>query len=166
MSQTLSISLSGLREAIAPSNGDKFSPNLHTWLNKHNVRKYIVWWGLPRLFTKETENMRTQLYIGWVDKENVFTGCRLFAVLSQSDHEIYCFGNVDKIGFAEVPDFWERYIAIGRCAIDTEHGQRFVKDESRWRVEGDARFCQWCGNCTQSLHKWTETVERQGWKNV
>ena len=66
----------------------------------------------------------------------------------------------------EIEGFWQQYEAIGRCAIDPDHNMFFVGDEHRWRQEGDTRHCQWCGQVTQRLHTWTETVERQAWCNV
>ena len=49
--------------------------------------------------------------------------------------------------------FWSRYVRVGRCAIDTEHKMPFIRDETRWRVEGDLRHCQWCGACKQRWHE-------------
>ncbi|MCK9394266.1 MAG: hypothetical protein M0Q44_01580 [Methylobacter sp.] len=66
----------------------------------------------------------------------------------------------------EVPDFWNRYTDIGRCAIDQEHKIYFVGDDTRWRTAGDHRECLWCGTHAQRQLRWVEPVDRSAWEPV
>ena len=83
--------------------------------------------------------------------------------------DILCYGRKSEcfcwlsLVLEEIPDFWERYAAVGRCAIDENHTMSFIGDENRWKQTGDTRVCQWCG-ATQHLDRWTETVEREAWR--
>jgi len=61
-------------------------------------------------------------------------------------------------------DFWSDYARIGRCAIDTDHSRHFIGGDTRWAVSGDIRSCLWCEGHTQTLRRWTETVERERWE--
>lgn len=148
-----------LLEQIAPSQGAKYSPNLHKWLRKRRF------WGTEntRVYENCGPGYRPGLYIGFKDNEGWFTGCRLMDVLckgASAETGAYC-GD----GFQEVPDFWGRYVANGRCAIDPEHTGWFLDDETRWQVDGDTRSCLWCGCHTQRLRRWTEQVERLQWES-
>jgi hypothetical protein len=78
--------------------------------------------------------------------------------------ESFCY--VGMRGLVEVADFWPRYVAEGRCAIDPEHKRHFVGDDTRWTQDGDTRACLWCGKARQVLVRWTETVERQQWRDL
>lgn len=142
--------------AIDPRNGSKYSPNLLKWLRKRR------WWkGEDARVYRADDN---RLYIGVFDREGFFSGSNLQAVLCRGRQcESGCYGRID---IKEVVDFWERYVAIGRCAIDTDHRQHFVGDETRWLVEGNRRSCQWCGNCVQELREREEIVVRREWHNL
>jgi len=137
-------------EAINPANSDKYSPNLYKWMRKKRR------WPIPiRVFESDGH-----LYIGYIhDRE--FTGAKLNAVLCDSRTQEYCYVGGQK--FVEVSDFWERYTAIGRCAIDQAHSMRFIGDEDRYVEDGDTRTCQWCG-AVQHRRRWTETVECEEWE--
>jgi hypothetical protein len=90
-------------------------------------------------------------------------GARLMNVLCYGTKaESACWMNMGSL--VEVADFWPRYVADGRCAIDTEHEECFIGDESRWSVNGAVRDCLWCGKARQMLVRWTETVQRQEWR--
>jgi hypothetical protein len=43
-----------------------------------------------------------------------------------------------------VDGFWDRYLAVGRCALDPDHVEHFVGGD-RFAVEGDTRRCLWYG---------------------
>lgn len=138
--------------------GDRYSPNLRRWLGKQ--RRTGVY-GLPEVF-RDQDGIR---WIGWRDDEGWFIVTRLFRVLTAGlKAEIGAFPPRSFAGSVAEPDFWRRYAAIGRCALDEEHRHVFIGNETRWAVEGDERCCKWCGNHRQQLRRWSEMVERQRWE--
>jgi hypothetical protein len=53
-------------------------------------------------------------------------------------------------GFSVERGFWERYAAIGRCAIDVGHVMTFRGDHGRWVTNGSGgRICSWCGQALE-----------------
>jgi hypothetical protein len=142
-------------QAIHPSRGAKYSPNLHRWLSaRAQVRQ------LERMKVYQRDD--GALFVGFVH-DGDFIGARLMSVLCDgAKADSWCSPQGSR--FTEVPDFWERYTRDGRCAIDTEHRQWFIGDETRWSVDGDTRRCAWCGNASQVLRRWTEAVPREAWK--
>lgn len=97
-----------------------------------------------------------------------FHGAQLMAVLCKGRREsskaipYRHFG-----GLTLVEHFWPEYRRIGRCAIDPAHEISFIGDDTRWSysVARDQRSCLWCGECTQVLETWTETITRSAWRN-
>jgi len=140
------------------SNGTKYSPNLARWI----ARQQRSTLGELKVF-RDLDGVR---WIGWVDDEHWFIGCRLMRCLSMgAKAETGAFAQ--KLGeLTPEPDFWDRYNAIGRCAIDEAHAISFIGDEGRWSVDGDTRHCLWCGRHTQHLDRWTETTEHTCWTNA
>ena len=150
--------ISGLDvKAIHPSNGAKYSPNLHKWLTSR-LSKHRAW--TSRVYRAADGS----LWIGMLDLGDL-VGARLNSVLCNGSKEnSACWVNLR--GLVEVADFWPRYVENGRCAIDTEHERYFIGDDTRWTVDGDTRACLWCGNAKQVMERWTETVERNEWQTV
>lgn len=143
--------------AVDPRNGAKYSPNLHRWLTMRN-KKHHAW--TSRVYRDEAGT----LWIGMLDLGDLI-GARLLNVLCYGTKaESCCWVNLR--GLVEVADFWPRYVAEGRCAIDPEHARHFVGDDTRWTQEGNTRACLWCGKAQQVLVRWTETVERQQWRDL
>ena len=143
---------------IAALQSDKYSPNLRKWVLSRKQRAYRI---------AVYRNADGQLYIGqrFAD-DNWFHGSQLNRVLCVGSRaESWAFAP-EQLTLALIPDFWDRYERIGRCAIDEEHDRYFVGDETRWQVEGDVRSCRWCGNYKQTLRRWTETVERERWEST
>ena len=144
-------------EDFNPKNHPKYSPNLYKWIKSQKLR-------YPRIY-KDKEG---RFWIGLIDKEfpGDLLGCRLAGVL--------CNGKKERMGWllgfanqiTECTNFWSEYRQDGRCAIDRDHAMAFVGDETRWQQDGDFRRCQWCGQATQRLHRWTETVAREEWRNA
>lgn len=140
---------------VSPRKGAKYSPNLYRWLtspsNKHRTQT-------SRIYRDTTGD----LWIGMIDNGDLI-GTRLMAVLCNgAKATTFCFVGLKNL--QEVADFWPRYVQNGRCAIDPEHTMYFIGDDTRWTVTGDTRNCLWCGGATQHLHRWTDTVQRQGWQ--
>lgn len=144
-------------KAIHPRNGDKYSPNLHKWLT--NTRRR-TWLPDIRLY----RNPEMTLYIGHID-QGILSGSNLAEVLYKgSKAKIWGYMGIDDL--VEVFDFWPRYMADGRCAIDPEHAISFIDDKTRWLKHDGKRTCQWCWKVTQELIYWTETVEHREWRNA
>jgi hypothetical protein len=138
--------------------GPRYSPNLRAWLIKHGSQRPWRIFGVYRVAEDG------KLYVGYVEDDGYFIGAALNNVLCYGRKaDIWAYGHIIT-DLHELSDFWERYERIGRCAIDEAHSRVFIGDETRWRVDGDARHCRWCGDHTQHLRRWTETVERERWE--
>jgi hypothetical protein len=139
--------------------GDRYSPNLRLWLAKHEKR-FGRFWGAPHVY-HDKDGVR---WIGWIDDDLWFTGCRLMRCLTMgAKAEVGCW-TFPVSDLTEEPGFWTLYAAIGRCAIDEGHKGWWLNGQARWREEGDTRHCLWCCNHTQHLRRWTETIERERWE--
>ncbi len=140
-------------KAISPETHPRYSKNLHEW-----VRKQIKCRGtVPMAFESAGD-----LYLGTGQDEGWHALARIERILMFGS-KAHCVAFPRSYGFTEVVNFWESYLLIGRCAIDKKHKTFFIGDETRWEVTGDTRRCLWCGNHTQHLQRWTETVEQSAW---
>lgn len=130
---------------IRPDLHPKFSPNLFLYLTSRKMEhdaKLVRVYGSPQ--------WQSQLILGIIDTlprtdwSFGVRGCRLMAALSSPrKRENAHFMGQD---FQEVEGFWERYVSIGRCALDEEHRTSFIGDDGRWSKEGkNRRRCTWCG---------------------
>lgn len=139
-----------LARAIHPSKKPSFSPNLHKWV-KHWAKTHPEHM-LPEVWL-ENDGLKL-LRIGYQsrgEKESKtcgFVGVRLNAVLcngTSANKERGWFTNLGPGNMTHIADFWERYLQIGRCAIDTDHKTGFIGDEGRYVMAGKIRTCTWCG---------------------
>lgn len=139
-----------LASAINPRRKPSFSPNLHRWLKAwaKNHPEHI----LPEVWL-DRDGLKL-LRIGRQSREEHqhkdcgFVGVRLNSVLcngTSANKERGWFINLGPGNMTHIADFWERYLQIGRCAIDTEHRGSFIGDEGRYVMAGDVRTCTWCG---------------------
>ena len=143
--------------AIDPRNGEKYSLNLYQWLTKRDD-KMRAW--ASRVFYRDADG---SLFVGWAHEDHPgdFFGARMGHILCYGSRAgLWCYSS---LALEEIPDFWDHYAAVGRCAIDVDHTMSFIGDENRWKQTGDTRVCQWCG-AKQHLERWTETVEREAWR--
>lgn len=141
-------------KAINPSNGSKFSPNLYKFLSSKRQQASL---RLQRVYVDQDKH----LWLGYFD-DDLFIGARLMQVLCNGA-KTQTLAYVRMKELVEVPDFWAKYQAVGRCAIDPEHRMYFVGDEMRWSVQGDHRSCLWCGHGHQrQVQQVTEQV-RSKW---
>lgn len=138
---------------IAPNKGAKYSPNLYKWLT---IKESHRSWS-SKVY-RDTDGL---LWIGIYDGVGELMGCMLNGVLCNGIKESSAAHQ--RVKAAEVPNFWVEYVKSGRCAIDTAHDTNFINGDSRWTHHGGKRSCNWCQNCTQTLKRWTETVEREAW---
>jgi hypothetical protein len=133
---------------IAPTHSPAYSPNLHLYLRVHGV--FLREGGLldavykVKPGTKAAQWFNAEaLLIGHI-ADNLFTGSRLMSALCDAhyaDRASYPCG-VDGLELQE--DFWERYLKVGRCAVDPAHAETF--QGSRFDESDDARTCSWCGH--------------------
>jgi hypothetical protein len=148
---------------IQPSRSAAFSPNLYRWMQKqgHAYRDGGVAEAVYRILpgSKLANDFGAgALMIGHhynqYEGDTDFSGALLMGVLchgAQSKRSCYS----GAVGSLEVVDgFWDRYMQVGRCAIDPTHEQHFFGAD-RYAVAGDARTCLWCGE----KHR-REAVER------
>jgi hypothetical protein len=143
---------------IKPPRGEmdgvgKFSPNLYRWVAKY-LRRFNGAQQWPVVF-RDNDG---QLYIGNMAPEGWFSGARLWRVLCNgAKQESYAWRPKDTRGFKLVPNFWARYLKVGRCAIDVNHTR--YADDARWSVKGKTRTCNWCGKRKERLR--TKTVTKR-----
>lgn len=139
-----------LAAAINPRLNPSYSPNLHKWV-KHWAKSHPEHM-LPEVWL-ENDGMKL-LRIGFQSREKIermdcgFIGVRLNAVLcngTSANKERGWFTYLGPGNMTHIADFWERYLQIGRCAIDTEHSKHFLESEGRYVMDGDTRTCTWCG---------------------
>lgn len=133
---------------IAPNKAASFSPNLHKYLSARGVffrdggLLHAVYAVKPDTKAAKWFGAGT-LLLGFIDDE-FFTGSRLIAVLcngSKADRAAYP-GVTD--GLELVEGFWDRYLELGRCAIDPSHQEHFLGN--RFQIHGDTRTCLWCNH--------------------
>lgn len=145
--------------AIHPNQGDKYSPNLHRLLKQSRTMG-----AYAHVFRHDDEGT---LWLGYM-LDGDFIGCRLIqALCSGNKADIACFPSVAFVAkLTCVPDFWTRYQAIGRCALDPEHQEHFISRADRFQISpnGKQRTCLWCGQL-QVHRTWTETIKRTAWTN-
>jgi hypothetical protein len=140
---------------IAPAKGGKYSPNLYKWLTQRDKKHRAE---TSKVFSAPDGG----LWIGMLDDDIFLIGCRLMTVLCSGTKAKSMAYPLKQIGpLEEVPDFWARYLEVGRCAIDQEHTMFFVGDETRWLVDGEKRECMWCGKAKQRRE--TYQVPRTRW---
>lgn len=144
-------------QSIHPCNGVAFSPNLHRFMAARQRR-------VSARFLHVYKDSEGTLWLGFLD-EGMLIGAQLMRVLCLgAKTETYCFTHLGAL--AKVTDFWPRYQAVGRCAIDPDHKIAFIDDDTRWSREMDQRSCVWCSQCQQRLDRCIEPVRREAWRPV
>ena len=147
-----------------------FSPNLYRWAREraHFYNDGGIAEGVWRVKpgTRAAEHFGSvSLFIGYAigayAGDTDFSGARLIAVLCQGKKEgRYCFAGLAP-DLELVEGFWDRYTAVGRCAIDPDHQESFSGGE-RYRMDGETRTCLWCGAIHQRVLT-PRTVMDESW---
>lgn len=141
-----------LVKRIDPKINPSYSPNLHKYVKR--FAKEMGDWKFPDIYQdcKEEGLFAGCLYIGYMDSTegpNGFVGARLNRVLcsgaSVYGRERGWFIDLGPSNMRRIDGFWDKYFAVGRCAIDSDHKTYFVGDEGRYTLDGDIRVCNWCG---------------------
>lgn len=139
---------------VSPEAGPQFSPNLFRWLRK-NFRGQME---EVQVFRKETGLApgHTHLYVGYLH-DGDFIGSALQTILGDGGRaRLFCHPGVGHT-FEPVPNFWRRYVKIGRCHIDPKHKVYFV--DKRWEEGTRRRTCLWCGLVQKKVSKRKVVVE-------
>lgn len=143
--------------SISPARGAKFSPNLYRFLlraRSQAIRQY------GRVYRDESGT----LWLGYFFDGDLI-GARLMNVLCEgAKTTTFSFSKLGPL--IEVEDFWSRYQAIGRCAIDPEHAITFIDDKTRWEEDGEQRECLWCSNARQHRVIRTRQVSYDSWETI
>jgi hypothetical protein len=152
---------------IAPNKSAAFSPNLHKYMKTHGhfYRGGGTIEGVykVRAGTKAAEVFGAgTLMLGFPDEDGYFIGTRMISALchgSKAERAAYPYGK----GVELVEGFWDRYLEVGRCAIDPDHNENFMAD--RFSMDGDTRTCLWCGAKHERVLT-PRTVFDESWKSV
>lgn len=139
---------------------DKYSLNLFKFLKKHEPNYWEICFsrwncitGVHDVEYSESSTIAPNLYIGFLDEDDgYFMGARLTEII-RNGARTKMWAHPPSKAFTHVPDFWARYVELGKCAIDPEHKLYF--DKERYTQNGTLRSCDWCGRIERS-----RTVEK------
>jgi hypothetical protein len=131
---------------IEPGKSESFSPNLYSYLKARGhfypdggtpEGVYVVLGGAQ---PADAYGTGTQM-IGFADGDN-FVGAPLLDVIElgvEAERMAYPIGRHVVL----LRGFWDRYLGVGRCAIDPLHQEQLL--DNRYTERGDVRVCKWCG---------------------
>jgi hypothetical protein len=139
-----------------PSKHPKYSPNLYEYLTAPSKKQILK---RARVF-RDAGNV---LWLGYLDDLGSLIGSKM-AVILRDGASTWAYSYCPN-GFVEVENFWDEYERVGRCAVDPTHQGSFANTESRWKLTGNMRCCQWCGNATQMLVEIPRTVIDKVWQD-
>lgn len=158
---------------LHPRHSPAYSPNLHRWLRQRlrpldrTVHDQVYRVTAGSLLHRRYDFAPGTLMIGLPFENQPFAddfgGTQLMHVLVVGSQAISMCYPGGMGGLERIDDFWERYRAIGRCAIDTDHTEHFIGGANRFVVQGDTRTCQWCG-AQQRRSIQIQHVETEIWK--
>lgn len=142
--------------------GSKYSPMLHRFLSLARNRRTLT----HGYVFEPTPN---EFWLGWINDCGAMIGVRLSQAMSNRNTEAMYYAQTETRkdwSTCVVPDFWAKYVEIGRCAMDPEHGIAYIGDETRWEVVEDQRSCVWCQNCKQKLVSLGKVRLYKTWQTV
>jgi len=144
---------------LMPEKFASFSPNLYRWMKEHThfYRDGGMTDSVYRVKpgTRAAERLGAgTLMIGHPFNghpgDTDFSGARLVGALCQGGKATrFCYGGLAP-DMELMEGFWDRYLQVGRCAIDPEHDMHFSGGE-RYSINGDQRECLWCGKKQQKV---------------
>ena len=157
---------------LDPAKSPSFSPNLYRWMRAegHFFRDGGTLVGVysVRAGSRAAAQFGAgTLLIGYPtndgDGDADFIGVRLMSALCKgAGAGAWCYLGL-AAGLDLVPDFWGRYVQVGRCAIDPEHKEHFSGGgRDRFIETGNTRTCQWCG-AVQHRTRTPRTVVDETW---
>jgi hypothetical protein len=140
---------------IAPSRSSSFSPNLYAWMRRYahfyregghidNVYRVVDGSPLASTFGFGAGVLLIGRRYDQYEGDTDFSGIRLIEALCKgAKASRVCYVGAMR-SLEPVEGFWERYLEVGRCAIDPTHAEHFVHAD-RFAMNGDTRTCLWCG---------------------
>ena len=150
-----------------PRRADKFSLNLFKFLKKHGLNYWEICFSPCNCITgardveySEKSTIAQNLYVGFLDEDGYFMGARLSEIICNGA-KTKTWAHPPKKAFVPVPDFWERYVEHGKCAIDPEHTLYFPKN--RCTENGSLRVCKWCGRVERAIVT-EKTIKQKTWE--
>jgi hypothetical protein len=153
---------------IDPARHERYSPNLHAWIDKHtrHLRSKERKRPWPKvLFEPEDAEEKRRPLIVWNDcscHPSMYTGASIGAVLCFGIERNAPFGSFVIPDAVEWEGFWEEYLRIGRCVFDPKHSEFFSGAKKRFIEIGDDRTCAWCG-ASQRRERYEATVKKERW---
>lgn len=158
---------------ISPARSPAFSPNLYHWMHSEGhaykdggvaetIFRVLRGSKLAKLYGAGTLMIgcHYKQYKGDTD----FSGALLMSVLCNgSKAKRVCYPGAAN-SLEVVKGFWNRYLQVGRCAIDPAHQEHFFGNE-RYSVAGDTRTCLWCGQTHQRVLT-PRTVFDESWSTI
>lgn len=152
-------------EDIDPGKAISFSPNLYAYLRARG--HFYGEGGTPEgVYVVQSGAMPADAYkpgslmIGFPSGED-FYGTPLMAALgrgAKAERMAYPIGKQVHL----LRGFWDRYLKVGRCAMDPLHIEPFF--ENRFGEAKGIRTCLWCGKKKQNvLH--SSTDHDVSWEN-
>jgi hypothetical protein len=139
---------------ISHKRHEKYSPNLYSWFRRYGKNR-------PCSAYRDNDN---NLWLGYYDEDGWFMGQKVIAILCEGS-KAGCYFHHNKAGMVFVEDFWDRYLAVGRCAIDPDHQEHFLNAKGRYAENGNERVCRWCGQ-RQGRSTATYTTEKIDSQNL
>lgn len=156
-------------EQIVPKKSIAYSPNLYEWMKKraHFYADYADGAGTPHSVWRVKAGMgrdtfnEGSLFIGMPGDHGDFLGSRLMNALCEGGKaSAWCYPGL-LAHLEPVEGFWERYLQVGRCAVDPDHSIHYLDD--RWHQNSaDKRTCRWCG-LVQNRRTFMQLVEGEEW---
>jgi hypothetical protein len=116
---------------IDPKRHEKYSPNLFRWLRKWKKESRSTFGHLGVYVDKDGRE-----YVGEMRDAEWLHGSRLGTILCDGGRAMV-FACAPSFGFKPVQGFWDRYVEIGRCAIDTKHNTSFQNSDGRYLISED-----------------------------
>ena len=157
---------------LKPEKSASFSPNLYRWL-RNQAHFYKDGGTADGVYKAKTGTSTAASFgagtllighpVNGYPGDTDFSGIRLMAALCQGGKAgRWCYAGIAP-DVELVDGFWDRYLEVGRCAIDPEHQEHFMGD--RYSVDGDARTCLWCGHKQRRILT-PRTVMDESWEVV
>lgn len=160
------------REQLSPVGQGSFSPNLYRWMRaKAHFYKgggvlQSVYRVLPDTKLAQDFGAGTAM-IGYPDDsdEDGFIGVRLMSALCEGARAgSYYYSGIAAM-LVQDEGFWDRYLQVGRCAIDPGHQVHFQGNRYSFAAEAGTRTCLWCGTQHQRVLT-PQTILHETWTSL
>jgi len=144
------------------SEADKFSQNLYNWCCRYATSDIFVAFSQENnLIYSPDKTLASKTYIGFNNIDHGYLhGSRLSEILCNgANAKVWAYPPA--MNFQVIEDWFDHYIAKGKCHIDPEH--TLYQNHERWEISHAVRTCVWCGH---EQYKYITMVPMEFWKNV